>query len=291
MLEWIEAAAGALFFVFDAQKRIYWLYLLSSLILTFFVKRRVTFKAELWFNASSRMDLAWLFINQFLTKLLILPLFAMQISLALVVKRLLTAVFGSGNFFLLSDLSLSCLFALALFAGHDFSKFLVHLLFHKIPFLWRFHAVHHSASSLTPLTLYRIHSVELFINALRSLITASLLSGLFIYLFKNNISVFDLLGVNLFVFIFNLAGSNLRHSPVYLGFGKWERLFISPAQHQIHHSARSRHFDKNFGSALSIWDTWFNTLMLSKDEQVKVFGIDQSSFNRQTFKQQWLGIR
>ncbi len=291
MFEWIEAAAGSLFFIFDAQKRIYWLYLLTSLILAFFVKRRMTFRPELWFNASSRMDLVWLFINQFLTKLLILPLFAMQITLALIVKRLLSTVFGSGNFFLLSDLSLSCLFALVLFVGHDFSKFLVHLLFHKVHFLWRFHAVHHSASSMTPLTLYRIHPVELLINALRSLMVVSLLSGLFIYLFKNNISVFDVLGVNLFVFIFNLAGSNLRHSPVWLGFGKWERLFISPAQHQIHHSARTRHFDKNFGSALSIWDAWFKTLMLSKKEQVESFGIDQSPNNRQTFKQQWRGIR
>ncbi|WP_019616862.1 sterol desaturase family protein [Psychromonas ossibalaenae] len=291
MFEWIETAAGSLFFIFDAQKRIYWLYLLSSLILAVCIKDRQLFAPSLWLNCSSKMDLIWLIINQCLTKLLILPLFTLQVSLALAVKHGLSELFGSGNFFLIKDLFLSCLFALLLFVGHDFSKFLVHLLFHKITFLWRFHAVHHSASTMTPLTLYRIHPVELLVNTLRSLTTASLISGLFIYLFKNNISVFDLLGVNLFVFIFNLCGSNLRHSPVWLGFGKWERLFISPAQHQIHHSARSRHFDKNFGSALSIWDGWFETLMLSKNEQVESFGLDQSRVNRQSFKQQWLGVR
>lgn len=230
-------------------------------------------------------------LNQLLLKLWIAPLFALQVSAALWLNGELVTVFGRGDFFKLPPVALTLLFAFVLFIVNDFCKFLVHRAFHRIPLLWPFHAVHHSADSLTPLTLYRIHPVEFIINSLRSFITSVLVSGSFVYLFANNISLFQIIGVNLFVFIFNLAGSNLRHSPFYLGFGRLEKLFISPAQHQIHHSVEVKHFDKNFGSALAIWDGLFNSLLLSNTEQVMGFGLDKKKVNRQTFKQQWCGIR
>lgn len=237
------------------------------------------------------MDLCWLVLNQLLLKLWIAPFFTVQISAILWLNSQLVTVFGQGNFFKIDNLTLTILFAFILFVIGDFCKFMVHFSFHRIPFLWPFHAVHHSANHLTPLTLYRIHPVEFVINSLRSFFVGMLVSAVFVYLFANNISVFQIIGVNLFVFIFNLAGSNLRHSPFYLGFGPLEKLFISPAQHQIHHSVDSKHFDKNFGSALAIWDGLFNTLLLSKKEQVTGFGLDKKGINRQTLKQQWWGVR
>lgn len=203
----------------------------------------------------------------------------------------LVAIFGQGDIFKLKPLTLTLLFAFVLFIVNDFCKFLVHRGFHRIPLLWPFHAVHHSAETLTPLTLYRIHPVEFVINSLRSFLVGVLVSGSFVYLFANSISVFQIIGVNLFVFIFNLAGSNLRHSPFYLGFGRLEKLFISPAQHQIHHSVERKHYDKNFGSALAIWDRLFNSLLLSNTEQVTGVGLDKKGINRQTVKQQYWGVR
>ena len=43
-----------------------------------------------------------------------------------------------------------------------------------------------------------------------------------------------------------------------------EYLLISPYQHQIHHSDNPKHFNKNMGSKLAIWDWMFGTLVLSK---------------------------
>ncbi|MCG6201884.1 sterol desaturase family protein [Psychromonas antarctica] len=290
MWEWLEALSKPLIFVFDPHKRIYWFYLLSSLLLAIIISGRAIFKIKPWLNASSAFDLIWLFINQGLSKLILVPLFAMQISLLLMINNGLQTLFGRGEFFIIDDSWLSIILAFSLFICNDFGKFLVHRAMHRTPWLWRFHALHHSATSMTPLTLYRIHPVELAINALRNLLINVLISSLFVYLFKNNLSVFDLLGVNIFVFIFNIAGSNLRHSHIWLGFGRWEQVFISPAQHQIHHSAEHKHFNKNFGSALAIWDSYFKTLLLSQHQQVEHFGLDKSNKNRQRFRLQWLGI-
>jgi len=279
-----------LFFIFDPHKRVYWLYLLPSLILAVWLYGASVFKKKHWINASSLVDLAWIFVNQGVTKILIVPIFAMQVSFIIWLNQIVKQQAGEGDWFYVNDTYLSLGFAFSLFISHDFSKYLIHLTLHKVPFLWRFHAVHHSATSMTPLTLYRIHPIEYVINAVRGLIVNVSLSVIFIFIFRNNITVFDLLGVNLFVFLFNVAGSNLRHSHIWLGFGKWEKFFISPAQHQIHHSAQVKHFNKNFGSTLAIWDALFNSLLLSKNEQVSIFGIDQKLKNRQSLKQQWLGI-
>jgi len=230
-------------------------------------------------------------INQWIFKLLVLPMMALQISYALSVNQLLINLLGQGNYWQLEQSWLVILFTFSLFLFQDLFKFLVHFMMHKIPFLWRFHSVHHSATSMTPLTLYRIHPVEMFINTSRSLFVGAGGTGIFLYLFQNQLAISHIIGVNIFVFLFNLCASNLRHSPVWLGYGKLEHLFISPAQHQIHHSIKHQHFDKNFGSALAMWDKLFGCLLLSKKEIVSGFGLDNSAINRQTLKQQWLGIK
>ncbi|HEY5714875.1 MAG TPA: sterol desaturase family protein [Psychromonas sp.] len=290
-MSWLENFISPWFFLFEADKRIYWLYLLSSCLLALFISGKQLFSVKLWFNQSSVVDVCWLFINQWIFKLIVIPVLALQVSYGLSINRFLTVLFGSGNYWQLNQSILVALFTLSLFISQDFAKFSVHLALHKIPFLWRFHAVHHSATTLTPLTLYRIHPVEMLIHTLRSLFVGALLSGLFVYLFKNPLAITQILGVNLFVFIFNIAASNLRHSPVWLGFSKCEYLFISPAQHQIHHSAAVQHFDKNFGSALAVWDYLANSLVLSKGQSVKSFGLDNQGINRQSIKQQWWGIK
>ena len=64
-----------------------------------------------------------------------------------------------------------------------------------------------------------------------------------------------ILGVNVFVILFHGLGSNLRHSHISIQYPRAiERIFMSPAQHHLHHSSDIQHFDKNFGVALSVWD-------------------------------------
>ena len=103
------------------------------------------------------------------------------------------------------------------------------------------------------------------------------MSGVFLYLFGAMIGIVDILGVNLFLFIFSLAGSNLRHSHIKIKYPAiLENLFISPYQHQIHHSTKYPH--KNFGGYLAIWDSIFGTLKHSKDVKKIRFGVAVESF-------------
>ena len=54
---------------------------------------------------------------------------------------------------------------------------------------------------------------------------------------------------------------HLQHSHMWIAFrGMLGRIFVSPAHHQVHHSDNPKHFDKNFGSCLALWDWMFGTL-------------------------------
>ena len=143
----------------------------------------------------------------------------------------------------------------------DFFRFFQHYLMHNVGFLWKFHRLHHSAEVLTPLTLHRVHPVEMFIGLLRTTLAIAISSGLYVYLFQMPLHGYHILGVNLPGFLFNVLGANLRHSHIWLGYGWAEYLFVSPAQHQIHHSQNPVHFNKNLGVCISIWDIIFGSFV------------------------------
>ena len=87
----------------------------------------------------------------------------------------------------------------------------------------------------------------------------------FWYACGGHISVYTLFGVTYMILLFNVLATNLRHSHVWLSFGPViEHVVNSPAQHQIHHSDAPRHFNKNFGINLSLWDWMFGTLYVTQ---------------------------
>ena len=273
----------SLFFFIDIDRRTHWLYLISGFIigiivtwknkkeLRVFIKN--TFSIKYWFNHSCYKDYQWILINQVLKALLILPLLASSLTVALYVNRSFMENFGSGDFVQWPYQYVVITFSVTLFIIEDFSRFFIHWLYHRIPLLWKYHSVHHSATVLTPFTLYRVHSIEYILNNIRGVFVVGVVSGIFMYSFDGAIGFAEILGVNLFNFVFNLAAANLRHSHVWISFGYFEHIFISPAQHQIHHSREKVHFDKNFGSCLAIWDKAFCSWRTSKNNKVKYFGL------------------
>lgn len=286
-----------LYYLIDSQKRIFWMYLLSSGLIALglvLIRRGGVFDAlkaavspKVWLAPSSRVDFYWFFTNHLIRILLVVPVLGGGLTLSISINRVLYQWFGAGDFWQLPDILLSVLFTVVLFVMEDLSRFLIHFAYHKIPFLWRFHAIHHSAIVLTPITLYRIHWLEMIINSVRSLIVIGGVSALFIYLFDNAIHPVTILGASVIGFLFNMAGANLRHSHVWLGYGWLERWVVSPAQHQVHHSIAREHIDKNFGATLAVWDRLFGVLVLSQDTRVEGFGlvgkkVEQSFLSQQT---------
>ena len=98
-------------------------------------------------------------------------------------------------------------FTIFQFTIDDFSKYIIHRFMHKLPVLWSLHKVHHSATVLTPMTVFRTHPLEGIIFSLRSSVTQAISISSFIFLFGNTVSLYTVLGVNIFVFLFNILST------------------------------------------------------------------------------------
>ena len=109
-------------------------------------------------------------------------------------------------------------------------------------------------------------------------------------MFGDKVDLYTVLGVNVFIFCFNVAGSNLRHSHIGIRYWPWlEYIIISPAQHQLHHSIAEKHYDKNFGVTLALWDWLFGSLIHSEDTEDLTLGVvDKCDWSPHSLKKLYL---
>lgn len=201
---------------------------------------------------------------------------AKTLSVAMVASAIsvaLAGAFGPNAQSAPTGLALGAL-GLALFLAFDFGTYVTHRISHQMPTFWAFHRVHHSAEELNPLTLLRKHPVYSLLGVLIDCFTVAPLQGVVLYLFgaQGNLAVIAISNGAFLVFAY--AASSLRHTHIWLSYGPvLDRIFVSPALHQIHHSKAERHWDKNFGEVLAIWDTMLGTLYLPREREELEFGI------------------
>ncbi|AXK48486.1 sterol desaturase [Aliarcobacter trophiarum LMG 25534] len=274
----------ALDFLSNPSKRVYWLYLISSFILAilffYFTKKspKVILSSKLWLHPSAKLDYIYFFLANLVNIFLLIPLVLSAKSVALFTNKFLYENFGFFENLSFSYLQITIFYTLAIFIFSDFTRYWLHRFLHTIPILWEFHKVHHSAKVLTPITFYRVHFVENFLFALRYALSVGFITGVFIYLFGAKINIYMIFGVNALVFISSIFGSNLRHSHVpFSYFSVIEKWLLSPKQHQIHHD--KKHFNKNYGGYIAIWDRVFGTLALSKDVKILKFGLRKNQMS------------
>jgi sterol desaturase/sphingolipid hydroxylase (fatty acid hydroxylase superfamily) len=166
---------------------------------------------------------------------------------------------------------------LVVLAG-DFSVYWVHRIHHESAVLWPFHAVHHSAEVLTPVTAYRKHPVYDCISQLVRSCLVGTVQGVLLGLFVGKVELATIMGSNALYLAFNFLGSNLRHTHIWISYGPLlERIFISPAQHQIHHSLELKHRNKNYGEIFALWDWAFGTLYRPAGQESLAFGISDDT--------------
>jgi sterol desaturase/sphingolipid hydroxylase (fatty acid hydroxylase superfamily) len=221
------------------------------------------------------LDYLLLFVNGSVRTLLVIPVLGSHLAGAFVVASFLQRNVADPAVTSLSWLTVAALFSVTLFIADDASRFALHRMMHRWEPLWRLHKVHHSATTLTPFTVFRVHPIESICYYTRGLLVFSIIAGIFIWLFKGKLTALEIMGVDAIGFVFNLAAANLRHSHIYVGFGRLEAHIISPAQHQLHHSLHHDH--PNFGSCLAWWDRMAATLTASKGIRVHQFGIAESA--------------
>lgn len=277
----------------NREKRTDFLYLISALILSYYVYvkskvkysfLRYIFNKKVWLRKSARIDYYMFFFNSIIKILLIAPYLFVGIYISFYLNEYLLERFGYPNFSL-SPTETIILYTIALTVIGDLTVYLVHYLMHRFEFLWEFHKIHHSATVLNPITQYRIHPIELIINNIRGLLVFGIITGIFDYLSNHSIHIFIFLGANVFSFIFLFLGANLRHSHVKLKYFTFiEYIFISPFQHQIHHSRNPIHFNKNMGSKFALWDWMFGTLITSdKTKPNLIFGLGNEDKDYNSF--------
>lgn len=162
----------------------------------------------------------------------------------------------------------------------DFAATLAHYLKHKVPMLWEFHKVHHSAEVMTPITAMRRHPIDSLFSGLVIAVTMGVVTALWYLIIGSHYEVITIFGTVAGIYLWRLLGYNLRHSHIWISYGDfWNRVFISPAQHQIHHSIEAKHYDTNFGHIFSFWDALFGTLYLPKHEERVNFGIEKEDMD------------
>ena len=135
----------------------------------------------------------------------------------------------------------------------DLVQYWVHRSFHRITFLWKFHAVHHSVEALDWLAGSRMHLCEIVILRGCTIIPMYVLGfaerPLYAYIF--------------FVYLF----STLIHSNMRIRFGFLSAWFVTPRFHHWHHGIEREAIDVNFAIHFPILDRLFGTYYLPGDDK------------------------
>ncbi|MEI6025939.1 MAG: sterol desaturase family protein [Betaproteobacteria bacterium] len=144
----------------------------------------------------------------------------------------------------------------------DLVQYAVHRSFHEVPWLWRFHAVHHSARAMDWLAGSRLHLGEVLVT--RSLVLAALLMAGF------NMGVIDAYVVIVgFHAVLNHANVNLPGRR--LGF--LGHLIVTPSYHHWHHAREPAALGRNYAAHLPVIDRLFGTQLLNAAPWPERYGV------------------
>jgi sterol desaturase/sphingolipid hydroxylase (fatty acid hydroxylase superfamily) len=240
------------------------------------------FPSQVYSSASSQLDFKYLVVNTLIYGIFIGPMVLTSAGAAQGTLSILVKILGIPEAPLRQSVFIDIAVTVAIVVAADLGFFVSHYLQHRVSFLWEFHKVHHSAEVLHPVTAYRSHPVD---EAIKMTIVGGAIGvvlGLSSYLIGQSVEGITVLGVNALVLLFSVAGSHLRHSHVWLSYGPLDRVFVSPAMHQIHHSCAPQHFDKNLGGTFSIWDRLAGTLYLPRGREVVPLGLQYEEHREYT---------
>ena len=147
----------------------------------------------------------------------------------------------------------------------DLAIYTQHLIFHKVPWLWRLHKVHHADLDYDVTTGSRFHPAEILLSMLIKFGVIAVLGA-------------PVVAVILFEMILN-AMAMFNHSNIRLPQtldGQLRRWVVTPDMHRVHHSRIYSEANRNFGFNLSIWDQLFATYQAqpAKGQQGVEFGLN-----------------
>ncbi|WP_119462226.1 sterol desaturase family protein [Rhodospirillaceae bacterium SYSU D60014] len=144
----------------------------------------------------------------------------------------------------------------------DYTLYLWHILTHQVPFLWRFHMIHHLDLDLSASTALRFHFAEMALSvpwrAAQVLLIGASPRALSVWQTATFVSIL-------------FHHSNLR-LPIAVE-RRLVRLIVTPRMHGIHHSIVQEETDSNWSSGLTLWDRLHGTLRLNVPQTAITIGV------------------
>ena len=141
--------------------------------------------------------------------------------------------------------------------------YLVHFVEHKVPWMWKFHVIHHSDKNVDVTTGLRHHPGETVFRILFTILGVYV-SGASIGI----VMLYQSLSV-LFAHITHANISLPQNLDRIISY-----LFVTPNMHKVHHHYKQPLTDSNYGNIFSIWDRIFGTYTFVNDSKSLVYGID-----------------
>lgn len=232
----------------------YWLIGISLFFFTWeylhaWKKSQGAFKKDFW------LDIFYMFFNFFLFSLI--GFYAISNVFVEAFNSFLGNVFGIRNLVAIQVGMLPVVGQLAiLFVLRDFIHFNIHRLLHRVPWMWEFHKVHHSAKELGFATHLRYHWMENVVYRTIEYIPLGMIG----------------FGIQDFFFVHLIAVSigHFNHSNVRLNLGVFKYVFNNPQMHKWHHVKEfpAHHpYGINYGISLSLWDYLFKTNYIPYDAE------------------------
>ena len=141
----------------------------------------------------------------------------------------------------------------------DLAQYWTHRAYHEVPFLWRFHSVHHSVKTMDWLAGSRQHMLELI--ATRVLVLAPLY-----------ILGFSEAAMNGYILIVGFQAV-FNHANVSVRLGPLRHLIVTPNFHHWHHAQDAEAIDKNYAAHFAFIDHLFGTAVKSDRAWPERYGV------------------
>ena len=179
-----------------------------------------------------RTDLAYYFVGHILVQFILIAVTASTTTMdALIASDTVKATIQSWPIWLQ--------FILAVFVADVFQAGL-HRIYHNVPFLWRFHAVHHSSRHMDWLAGSRIHLIEILLTR-TAVLTPLVVLG------------FSAPAINGYVILVGVQAV-LAHANLRINFGWLEYVLVTPRYHHWHHARHADYMDVNYAIHLPLVD-------------------------------------
>lgn len=217
------------------------------------VERVFALKRQKVFRAGWLADFTHFFVSYFLVQV---GVFVVFVAMTVLLKWAISPAFQAA----VASQPLWLQFIEA-FLVAELGFYLAHRMTHEVPWLWRFHAVHHSIEEMDWLAAARLHPVD--------------------QVFVKSVTILPLyvMGFTAQTFGVYLALVALQaifvHANVRFRFGPLRWVFSTPEFHHWHHAAEPQAFNKNYAGQLPLLDLLFGTLYMPRKRMPERYGISE----------------